>query len=258
LKSGANLILTTLGIDDLAQKYLIEAGVIGIRRVEKADMRKIARSSGAKIVTTMANTDGTEGFSADNLGDALEAYEDTVGDMDYFFITGMKNETCCTLLLRGPNDFALDEVERSIHDSICVIKRTLESGYVVPGGGCIEIALNIYLEAFARTLGTKEQISVAEFSEALTVIPKTLSINAALNANELVSNLKTIHYYSQNRDDEKGKELKYYGLDLFKGKCRNNLKAGVLEPAVSKIKCIRFATEAAITILRIDDMIKLT
>jgi len=161
------------------------------------------------------------------------------------------------MLLRGPNDFALEEIERSIHDSICVIKRTLESGYVVPGGGCIEVALSIYLEAFAKTLGTKEQISVAEFSEAMTIIPKTLSINAALNANELVSNLKTIHYFSQNRDEKTCKDLKWFGLDLFKGKCRNNLEAGVLEPVVSKIKCIRFATEAAITILRIDDMITL-
>ena len=185
-----------MGIDDLGQKYLIEAGVIGIRRIEKSDMRRIAKSSGAQVVTTMANQDGTEGFSKDYLGNAEEVYEDTVGDMDYFFITGMKKATCCTLLLRGPNDFALEGIDRSIHDSICVLKRTLESGYVVPGGGCIEIALNIALEAFAKTLGTKEQISVVEFSEAMTIIPKTLSINAALNANELVSNLKMIHYYS--------------------------------------------------------------
>jgi len=106
--------------------------------------------------------------------------------------------------------------------------------------------------------GTKEQISIAEFSEAMTVIPKVLSVNAALNANELCANLRMLHYVSQKRDDEKSKVLKWYGLDLYKGKCRNNLEAGVLEPLVSKIKCIRFATEAAITILRIDDMIKIT
>ena len=91
----------------------------------------------------------------------------------------------------------------------------------------------------------------------MTIIPKTLSINAALNASELVSKLNRLHYFSQVKDDEKFKKLKWFGLDLYNGKCRNNLEAGVLEPTVSKIKCIRFSTEAAITILRIDDMIKL-
>ena len=137
------------------------------------------------------------------------------------------------------------------------MKRTLESGYVVPGGGAVEIALCISLGNFAKSLNTKAQEAVTEFSKALTIIPKTLTLNAALNAYELVSKLKTIHFHSQFKDDEKFKKLKWFGLDLYKGNVRDNVEAGVLEPAVSKIKCIRFATEAAITILRIDDMIKL-
>jgi len=151
----------------------------------------------------------------------------------------MKKHTSCSIIIRGANEFMIDEVERSIHDSICVVKRTLESGYVVPGGGSCEIALNIYLDGYAKTLGTKEQIAIAEFAEGMMIIPKTLSMNAALNANELVCNLRKLHYVSQTRDDEKSRALKWYGLDLYKGKCRNNLEAGVLEPLVAKIKCIR-------------------
>lgn len=121
-----------------------------------SEMRRIAKSSGATILTTMANPDGTESFDSDLLGEAKVVYEDTVGDMDYLFVEGMKNHSCCTMVLRGPNDFMLDEVERSIHDSVCVMKRTLESGYVVPGGGCVEVALSLHLENFAKSLGTKE------------------------------------------------------------------------------------------------------
>lgn len=151
----------------------------------------------------------------------------------------------------------IDEVDRSIHDALCVVRRTLESNKVVAGGGACEVSLSIHLEDFAKTLGSKEQIAISEFSEALLIIPKVLANNAALDAIELIAKLRKLHHASQNSDDETRKELKYAGLDLVNNKCRNNLKAGVLEPANSKIKSIRFATEAAITILRIDDFIKL-
>ena len=108
----------------------------------------------------------------------------------------MERSTCCTILLRGANEYMLEEVDRSMHDALCVMKRTLESGYVVPGGGAVEIALCISLGNFAKSLNTKAQEAVTEFSKALTIIPKILTLNAALNAYELVSKLKTIHYHS--------------------------------------------------------------
>lgn len=119
--------------------------------------------------------------------------------------------------------------------------------------------MSIHLDAFSKQYSSKEQIAISEFSEALNVIPKTLATNAAKDATELISKLRTLHTASQRdgEDDQKKIELKFCGLDLINGKPRNNLKAGVLEPMISKINSIRFATEAAITILRIDDLIKL-
>merc|ERR1719183_295359 len=145
--------------------------MIGVRRINKQELRRIAKSCGATIVTTMANDDGTENFDPECIGEAKVVYEDTVGDMDYLFIEEMSRTTCCTMLLRGPNDFALDEIDRSIHDALCVMKRTLESGYVVPGGGCVEMALNIAIGDLAKSLSSKSQEAVTEFSNALTIIP---------------------------------------------------------------------------------------
>jgi len=162
--------------------------------------------------------------------------------------------------LRGANDFFLDEVERSLHDSMCVIKRVLESNSVVAGGGSVEVALSVYLDDFARTLGSREQLAIAEFSEALQIIPKVLALNAAKDATELLAKLRVFHNAAQkckDGDDEKKKALKYSGLELMNGKVRDNLKNGVIEPSMSKVKSLKFATEAAITILRIDDMIRL-
>lgn len=95
----------------------------------------------------------------------------------------------------------LDEVERSLHDSICVAKRTLESGKIVAGGGAVDVALSIYLDQYCRGFSGKEQIAIAEFSEALNIIPKTLSVNAAKDATELISKLRTLHTASQKEGE---------------------------------------------------------
>lgn len=259
LDAGANVILCSKGIDDFALKYFVDSGCIAIRRVPKNDLRRIASSTGAKVVISLAEFEENqeEVYDASNLGECEEVYEERVGDWEYMFFKGMKQTRAQTIILRGANDFFIDEVERSMHDSLCVIKRVLESDSLVAGGGAVEVALSIYLDDFARTLGSREQLAIAEFSEALLVIPKTLAINAAKDATDLIAKLRVFHNAAQKAEDEKKKELKHSGLDLIEGKVRNNLNHGVLEPTMSKIKSLKFATEAAITILRIDDMIKL-
>jgi len=119
----------------------------------------------------------------------------------------------------------------------------------------VEAALSIYLENFASSLSSREQLAIAEFANSLLVIPKQLTVNAALDSTDLVAKLRAYHNTSQNKADMK--ELRWVGLDLEAGVVRDNKKAGVFEPSMSKIKSLKFATEAAITILRIDDMFKL-
>jgi T-complex protein 1 subunit alpha len=255
LESGARVILTTKGIDDLCLKYFVEAGAIAVRRVKKEDIKRIAKATGGQIVTTMADMEGNEAFDASYLGEVALVSEERVGDGELLYFRGCKAGQACTVVLRGANEFMLDEMDRSLHDSLCVIKRMLESNSLVAGGGAVETAVSIYLEKFAATLGTREQMAVAQFAEALLVIPRTLTINAAHDATELVAKLRANHFASQN--DETKSILKFTGLDLTNGTIRDNLAAGVVEPAISKIKSLRFATEAAVSILRIDDMIKL-
>lgn len=255
LAAGANVIFTTKGIDDMSLKYFVEAGAIACRRVPKDDLRRIAKATGATVVSTLADMEGDETFDASSLGQATSVSEERVCDDDIIMVRGAKSTASVTLLLRGANDYMLDEMERSIHDALCVVKRTLEFGTVVPGGGSVEAALSVFLENFALSLGSREQLPVAEFADALMVIPKTLAVNAAKDAIDLVAKLRAYHYTSQVKP---GKE-KYaeFGLDLHEGTVVNNIERGVIEPALSKIKILSFATEAAITILRIDDLVQL-
>jgi len=255
LATGANVILTTGGIDDLCLKYFVEAGAMAVRRCKKVDLKRIAKATGASFITSLANIEGEESFEASFLGEAAEVSQTRISDDELILIKGTKARTASSIILRGPNDFYCDEMERSVHDALCVVKRVLESKSVVVGGGCVEAALSIYLENFATSLSSREQLAIADFAKSLLVIPKTLSINAAKDAADLVAKLRAYHNSSQTKKEHA--QLKNCGLDLIEGVVRDNKKAGVFEPAISKVKSLKFATEAAITILRIDDMIKL-
>ncbi|EDW58354.1 T-complex protein 1 subunit alpha [Drosophila novamexicana] len=255
LGTGVNVVLSSGGVDDLCMKYFVEAGAMAVRRVKKSDLKIIAKATGAAFLTSLTNMDGEESFDASMVGEAAEVAQERICDDELILIKGTKARAAASIILRGPNDFYCDEMERSVHDALCVVKRVLESKKVVAGGGCVEAALSIYLENFATSLSSREQLAIAEFAKSMLVIPKTLSVNAAKDATDLVAKLRSYHNSSQT--NSKHGELKWTGLDLIEGVVRDNKKAGVLEPAMSKIKSLKFATEAAITILRIDDMIKL-
>mmetsp|Transcript_7514 Transcript_7514/g.21448 ORF Transcript_7514/g.21448 Transcript_7514/m.21448 type:complete len:546 (-) Transcript_7514:75-1712(-) len=257
LDHGTNVIFTTKGIDDFAMKYLVEAGVLAVRRVDNKDIKRIGKCTGARLILTMADADGGETFDPASLGSAGEVLEQRVGDNDFIFIKGCTAAKAATILLRGANEFMLDEADRSVHDALCAVSRTLESNSVAPGGGAVETALSLHLEDYARTFDSYEQFAIAEFAEALLTIPKTLAMNAALDAIDLLAALRVRHHAAQSGQDPKKADYKWYGLDLTNGGVRNSITAGVLEPLVSKLKSLKFATEAAITILRIDDLIKI-
>jgi T-complex protein 1 subunit alpha len=257
IKAGANVILCTKGIDEFAIKYFVEAGAIAVRRCDKQDLKRIATATGAKVCITFADESGEEAFDPANLGECDEVSEERVGDNDFIFFKNCASTKSQTVILRGANEYMLDEVERSVHDALCAVKRVLESNSLVVGGGAVEVSTSIYLDSYARTLGSREQLAIAEYAEALNIIPKTLANNAAKDATDLLTKLRYVHGKVQESSAEDKFKYKNTGLDLIKGKVRNNYDAGVFEPAMSKIKSLKFATEAAITILRIDDLIRL-
>ncbi|KAJ1154513.1 hypothetical protein NDU88_007264 [Pleurodeles waltl] len=226
LATGANVILTTGGIDDMCLKYFVDAGAMAVRRVLKKDLKRIAKATGATVCSTLANLEGEESFESLMLGQAEEVVQERICDDELILVKNTK----------APNV-------------------VLESKSVVPGGGAVEAALSIYLENYATSMGSREQLAIAEFARSLLVIPKTLAVNAAQDSTDLVAKLRAFHNEAQVNPERKN--LKWIGLDLVNGKARDNKQAGVFEPTMVKTKSLKFATEAAITILRIDDLIKL-
>lgn len=255
LDAGANVILTTKGIDDMALKCFVDRKVMAVRRCKKSDLMAIAASTGGKVLLSLADEDGAESVDESVFGTAEEVAESKVGDGELIYIKGCSAKSSQSIILRGANDYLLDEIDRSLHDAMCAVKRCLESKKVLPGGGCIEGALSVHMESVAEKMATRERLAVEAFAQALLVIPKTLAVNGAYDAIDLAAQLRA--YHSASQSDPSKEEYKWTGLDLDEGKVRNNLRAGVLEPAMGKIKMIRFAVEAAITIIRIDDAITL-
>ena len=154
IEAGANVVLCAGGIDDFAMKYFVENNIMAIRRVSKQDLRKIAKSSGAEVVISMADFDGQESFPPTLLGECTKVHEQRLGDFEYIFFEEFKQSKCQSIIIRGANEFMLDEIQRSINDSLNVVKRILESNSLVAGGGAVEAALSVYLDDFARTLGS--------------------------------------------------------------------------------------------------------
>ena len=249
LDAGANVILTTKGIDDTCLKYFVEAGAIACRRVPKDDLRRVARSSGATIITTLADMEGNETFDPAALGTAEEVVEESVADNDMIMVRGCTNGRAATVLLRGANDYMLDEMDRSLHDAFCIVKRVLESGRVVPGGGAVDMEISRHLRDHARSIPGKNQLFINAFARDLEVIPRQLADNAGFDATDVLNKLRQKHALKDGSGVNSG-------IDVNTGGVVDTFAAFVWEPAVVKINAITAASEAACLVLSVDETVR--
>ncbi|NOQ54024.1 MAG: thermosome subunit [Thermoplasmata archaeon] len=239
VKSGANVVFCQKGIDDLAQHYLAKNGIYTVRRVKKSDMEKLAKATSAEVVTDLSD------LKKSMLGSAGEVELRQIGDDKMTFVTGCKNASAVSILLRGGTEHIVDEMDRSLHDALSVVGVALEDGRISAGGGASAIEIALELRDYAATIGGREQMAIDAFANAIEIIPKTLAENAGLDSINAVLDLRQAHKKGQ----------KYAGLNVFSGKVVNMMDAEVIEPLRVGTQAIQSATEAAIMILRIDDVI---
>jgi thermosome len=238
-KVGANVVICQKGIDDVAQHFLAKKGILAVRRAKQSDMEKLARATGARIVTNI------DDLTPQDLGEAQLVEERRVANEKMVFVEGCKNPRAVTILVRGSGEMVLDEIERSLNDSLNVVRNVVLDPKIVPGGGATETYLAVKLKEFANTVGGKEQLAVQQFAEALLVVPEVLAETAGLDTVETLAELKAKH--------ESGKTS--YGIDAVSAKITDMFEAGVIEPLRVKQQILKSATEAALMILKIDDVI---
>jgi len=239
-KSGANVVMCQKGIDDVAQHFLAKAGIFAARRVKESDMDKLARATGGKVVTNIKD------LSTDDLGHAELVEERKVAGDEMTFVEGCKDPKAVSLLVRGGTEHVVDEVERAVHDGVCVVSAAIEDAKMVAGGGAPEIELAKQLREYAETVGGREALAITAFADAVEIIPRTLAENAGLDPIDILVQLRAAH------EKPGGKSI---GVDVFSGKVADTSKLGIVEPLRVKTQAIKSASEAAEMILRIDDVI---
>lgn len=242
INSGANVVVCQKGIDDMAQHYMSKAGILAVRRVKKSDMEKLSRASGGAVVTNI------DEIAESDLGHADLAEEKKIGGDSMLFITGCKNPKAVSLIIRGGTEHVVDSLERALEDALRVVGVVIEDEKLVAGGGSPEVELSLRLNEYAATLKGREQLAVNKFASAIEVIPRTLAENAGLDPIDMMVELKSQH--------EKGN--KNAGLDVYTGDVIDMMDKGVVEPLRVKTQAINSATESAVMILRIDDVIAST
>jgi thermosome len=237
--SGANVVFCQRGIDDLAQYYLAKLGIYACRRVSKSDMEKLSRATGGHIISNINEVVSSE------LGKANVVREVSQGEDKLTYIEGCENPRAVTILIRGGTGHVIDEIERAIRDGLGDISSVLKQGKIVAGAGAIEIELSKRLREFSSTLSGREQLAVEEFARALESIPSALAENAGLDPIDIITELRARH--------DKGE--RYAGINLLSNKIENVLEAGVIEPMKTKVQALSSASEVAMMILRIDDVL---
>jgi len=240
LKSiGVNVVIAQKGIDDTAQHFLAKAGIMAVRRVKRSDIEKLAKATGARIVTSIKD------IRPEDLGTAGLVEERKVGEEKMVFVEQCPNPKAVTILVRGAADRIVDETERSLQDALHVARDLFREAKVVPGGGAFEMEISRKVREYGRKLPGKEQLAVLKFAEAVEQIPVILALTAGLDPVDAIAELRKRH--DAGEIDA--------GVDVLSGKITRMGQMNVYDPLIVKEQVIKSAVEASIMVLRIDDII---
>jgi len=239
---GANVLLCQKGIDDISQHYLSKHGILAVRRVKESDMTKLAKATGGRVTSNL------DDLSEKDLGFAELVQQKKIESDKWVFIEGCRNPQSVSILIRGGSQRVVDEVDRSMHDALMVVKDVIEKPAIVAGGGSPEAYIATQIKEWADTFDGREQLAIKKYAEAMEVIPLTIAENAGMDPIDTMVTLRAKQ--TQGR--------KWTGIDARNTKIADMLAIDIIEPVAVKEQIIKSATETANMILRIDDVIAIS
>ncbi|XP_017773353.1 PREDICTED: T-complex protein 1 subunit eta [Nicrophorus vespilloides] len=239
-ESGAQVVLSKLPIGDVATQYFADRDMFCAGRVPEEDLRRTLKACGGAVMTTVHDL-------KDSVLGTCETFEERqIGGERFNIFQGCPNARTCTMILRGGAEQFLEETERSLHDAIMIVRRTIQNDSVVAGGGAIEMELSRMLRDHSRTIAGKEQLLIGAIAKALEIIPRQLCDNAGFDATNILNKLRQKHAQGNC----------WYGVDITKEDISDNFDSCVWEPAIIKVNALTAACEATCLILSVDETIK--
>ncbi len=237
--SGATVVFCQKGIDDVALHYLAKAGIFAARRVKKSDIENLARATGAAVVNSI------DAITPADLGTAGRVEEKKLSGQEMIYVSGCRNPKAVSIIIRGGSEHVIDELERGMHDALMVVSDVVRDRKIVAGGGAPETELSLQLRRYASTVGGRVQLAIEAFASALEIVPRSIAENAGLDPIDMIVAIRAAHEAGHRN----------FGLDVYEGRPVDMLRAGVVEPLRVKTQAVMSAAEAAVMILRIDDVI---
>lgn len=238
ISTGANVVLCQKGIDELAQHFFAQKGIYAVRRVRKSDMARLSKATNAKIITDIKE------MTSKDLGYAGNVKEVKVADEYMTYITNCKKPAAVSIIVRGSTEHIADEVKRALEDALGDLISVLRTKRIVAGAAATEMQLSKQLLGYSQSLAGREQLAVKAFCESLNIIPKTLAENAGLDPIDVITKLQSAH-----------EKNPHSAINVYTGNIMDSYKKGIIEPLEIKTQAISSATDVAIMILRIDDVI---
>jgi thermosome len=239
--AGANVALCQKGVDDMVQHYLAKSGILAVRRVKESDMSKLAKATGANMITNVNE------ITSDDLGSAQLVEERRVETDKWVFVEGCKNPKAVSILVRGGSQRVVDEAERSVHDAIMAVKDVVEYPYIIPAAGAAEAVLSHKIREWSNSVEGRAQLAVEQFADSIETIPIVLAENAGMDPIDTQAQLRT--------RISKGSNKPRYGINMIDKKIADMAAKNVYEPLAVKEHIINAATEVASMILRIDGVV---
>jgi len=240
--SGADVVVAGGKFGDMALHYINKYNMMAVRLMSKWDVRRLARATGSTALPRMTAP------TAEEMGRADSVYVDELGDTEVVvFKVGDKESRVSTVVIRGATDNYMDDIERAVDDGVNVFKGLCKDGRLTAGGGATEIELARLVAQWAETHPGLEQYSIQKFAEALEIVPRVLAENSGVKPKEVISKLYAAH--------SEGNKNMGFDIDGESGEIKDCLESNVLDLLLAKQWALKYSTNAAATILRVDQII---
>ena len=223
------------------EQLLADKGIMVIEHADFEGIERLAMATGAEIVSTFNNSERSEQV----LGECKLIEEIMIGEDKVIKFSGCKKNESCTMILRGSSKHILDEAQRSMHDALCVLVKTIQNKRVILGGGNSEIRMANEVEDLAKTVKGKQSIAIQAYANALKRLPGIIADNGGYDSSEIVQNLS---YTIRNENPNAG-------LNMTNGTIGDMKELGIRECLRVKEQAVVSASEASEMILRSDEII---